>query len=112
MAQALKWLVLAFNSSYGFENIQQLSYLQGEFRFFMLCYGDCHIAEQLKIKHQHHGKDENTVSVPGTDSTSPPFQDALQYLAPSWEDRPLLQCPGQRGCGLLSVQIVPSTCSG
>ena len=69
----------------------------------MLCYGDCHIAEQLKIKHQQYGKDETTVSVLGTDSISPPFQDVLQYLAPSWEDRPLLQCQGQQVCGLLSV---------
>lgn len=90
MVQALKWFILAFNPNYGFENIQQLSYLQGKFWFFMLCYGDCHIAEQLKIKHQQHDKDENTASVLGTDSISPSFQDILQYLAPPWEDRPLL----------------------
>lgn len=108
LAQALKWLIMAFSSSSGFENIQQLSYLQDKFRFFfMLCYGDCHTAEQLKIKHQQYGKDEAIVSVLGTDSISPPFQDVLQYLAPSWEGRPLLQCHGQQVCRLRSVWIIP-----
>lgn len=78
----------------------------------MLCYGDCHTAEQLKIKHQQYGKDEAIVSVLGTDSISPPFQDVLQYLAPSWEGRPLLQCHGQQVCRLRSVWIIPSAHSG
>lgn len=45
--------------------------------FFMLCYGDCHIAEQLKMNHQRHSRDESTGSVLGTASISPPVQNAL-----------------------------------
>lgn len=77
LAQDLRLLSLAFNSSSGFKNIQQLSYLQDKFRFFMLYYGDYHIAEQLKIKHQQHGKYENSLSVLGTDSIFPPVQKVL-----------------------------------
>lgn len=77
LAQDLRLLGLAFSSSSGFKNIRQLSYLQDKFIFFMLYYGDYHIVEQLKIKHQRHGKHENPLSVLGTDSSFPPAQKVL-----------------------------------
>lgn len=48
------------------------------------------------MNHQRHSRDESTGSVLGTASISPPFQNALQYLAPSWEDS---LCLGVTGSG-------------
>lgn len=81
-ARGLQRLSLTFGSSFSLKNIQQLWYLQVKFRFFILHYGDGHIVEQLKIKHQQCGKDENLDSVLGTGSIFPPVQRVWQHPAP------------------------------
>lgn len=83
----------------------------GQIQIFciVLCYGDCYIAKQLKIKHRQYGKNETTVSVLGTESISPPFQVILQF---SLGRQAFTQYYRQQVCQLLSVWVVPSACSG